>query len=285
MIEVPRGFVKKEKLARHDEAGKLEDVQLKSRAEVRNREDGIQEVAIVAGKQRVVLNEFLPKGTRFTGSEGAKKFSYDPGRLGYSPDMQEYMARIEFPSEKLGTLRGRLSLLHEMGHGLYARSSDRNPHNPRDFDLLNIAGGIADSILKSEAYQSIPLPNDRKDFYLSEFNKEWRHQSERRERERPGIAPLRYSELASAIHGFAKMERASWAEALQLSRRIKKERGVDILDGADSKVILPLIEAVSLRSYEEVYMPLLELIGEDKKLPTRDLFDKFLDALERYATS
>ena len=72
MAEAPNGFVKKEKLARHEQAGEREEIQFKSRAEVESREGGEQEVAIVEGERRVVLNEFLPDDVRFSGSKGAE---------------------------------------------------------------------------------------------------------------------------------------------------------------------------------------------------------------------
>jgi len=279
MDERVRLFVDTEKLDKLDET-KAPEKQLESLAEVVDRPEGEQEVSILAGDRRVVLNEYLPKGFLFDGSDGAE-FKCHAGQPDYwSGKAPEHAPRVEFPPEKLNTLEGRLSLLHEMGHGLLMGVREFEPKRYHAY-LRSIAEEIIHSIQRSSLYQEAKSPDERQKVYIEEFKKAWQHRSE--QKQKAGHAPLRYEDLTAAIRELAEWERGAWAEALRLRTRIAKEKGIDVLEGADTRTLFAHIKTVGLKSYEEAYKPLMQLGAKDDQITRRDWMDRIFDWLERKA--
>src|SRR3989344_7731294 len=279
MDERARLFVDTGKLTTLAKTASLEE-QLQSLAEVVDRPGGEQEVSISAGDRRVVLNEYLPKGIQFDGSEGAK-FEYHAGQPDYwSGKAPEHAPRVEFPPEARNTLEGRLSLFHEMGHGLMMRSKGFEPKRHHAY-LRSIAEEIIRSVRKSSPDREAKTSDERQKIYIEEFKNAWQRRSE--QEQKAGHAPLRYEDLTAAIRELAEWERGAWAEALRLRTRIAEEKGIDVLEGADTRTLFAHIETVGLQSYEDVYKPLMQLGAKDDQITRRDWMDRIFDWLERKA--
>ena len=283
MVEASDGFVRKEKLARHDQAGVLKERQFRSRAEVESREDGEQEVAIVEDERRVVLNEFLPGDVRFAGTKGAEFGHRNIRNPRAKSEDKMFVGQVEFPPEELNTLTGRLALLHEMAHGIKGFSSPDRP-NRKMRETIDTAYKVYDSIKRSRALQEIASPEEHNSRYVEEFKKGW--ERENTEHQKKGFAALRYTELAKAIETLAGYERNTWVEALALHHRIKENSGVDILGGASTKEIFRVVESEALGDYERIYGPLLRLAGEkDVEGIRQSWIDRLFNRLEAWASS
>jgi len=276
MIETSRLFVKKEKLVRHTALEALEERRLRSRVQVIGSLEGGQIVEIVDGERRVALNRYLPERVHLIGSKDLP-FGYRNITEGGS-----WIGQVEFDPRRSNTLKGRLALLHEMGHGIDA-SSPENQMRKDQHHLIDTAYKIYESIMESDEWEKNVSAEHRDERFVEEFKKRW--EKENTDHQDKRFAPLRYRDLVETIKTLAERERHAWAETLLLRRRIRRDTDVDVLEEATTADIFRVVESEALGSYERIYGPLLRLAGEkDIEISKRDFLDKILDMLARLGT-
>jgi len=213
---------------------------LQSTVEVVVGEKGVaSNVFIVEGEKKFDLYEYLPKGAKFVADDffGHKFFPGDfENDKGLPP-------RVTFPREGINSVSGKLGILHEMGHAIMAheRGQSRSPHF---MDVIHTIDLVMRAIKKSDVYEQLKTQQERDEYLLQEFEKA----------RKSGWPPELQSDekMAESIQALAQEERSAWAGALQLSRKIKTEKNIDMFDEATFNDIRKLIDS-DLKDYQDAY--------------------------------
>lgn len=245
MSEASWGFIRPERNKSRDEGdnGWLD-------SEIEREGESAENVQIVVqiDGQKILLNEFVPEGTKFQ----VEGMHYLCGRNKGEERFTVILPERPFDEFGRDNVHGRLALLHEMGHvrtGIF----------PSLLEVNKAAKARAESIL-------IEIRTDYRKiidkFHIDQSSVEWKNFVEKEFPERwareetayvgSGVNPT-YENLLSFVHSLAKNERDAWANALRIQRQIKKEKGVDILEGASKDEIFKFIYDRALGSYEDEY--------------------------------
>lgn len=188
---------------------------------------------LVEGNKKINFKNFVPDGVEFI-TEDFLNFAYDPENRVLTID-----------EAKLNSLKGRLSLLHEMGHAI---DFDKNKGDSAEWiaqrELFEKINAIKIAILFSKNYSQSLTREAREAYFIKTFAE--------------GVKTLKIPEpdLEKFIKMLAKEERTAWAEALKLYRRIKQETEIDLLGGTQFKEMSQLLED-PLENYEKILGQLL----------------------------
>lgn len=233
-----------------EKVGKTQEPSLegppRSKVEIVKDEKGIvSHVFITEDDKRFDLYEYIPTGVTFVSSDfiGYKFFPGDPND-------KEHPPLVAFPPKEIDTISGRLGLLHEMGHAIREYGEDKRRQSSSQYfmELIHLIDLIVNAIRKSDTYQQLENQEEREKYISHEFEKT----------RKSGWPPQLQSDerMLESIQALAQEERAVWAEALRLYRKIKKEKDIDILGQTTSAHLRSLIDT-DLASYQNRYGKLI----------------------------
>lgn len=220
-----------------------------------------QILEVDAGEQKARLNDFLPEGVEFAGSEGARyNFDYDDSNSPPWETIIEY--KVRFPLEEINSVKGRLGLLHEMGHAANDLAQDAKGDKFRHL-IRGMAYLIRDKIVDSPNYKNIEDSASKNEYYIKQFKKRWRKESYRNTGE--GVPYLTFSRFLGQVDEWEQEEYDAWTRALEIYKRIKKETSIDLLRGATNNDIFNQINFYLAR-YEELWGVFLEYSRRSSRL-------------------
>jgi hypothetical protein len=250
--EPPRNFVRKEVSSLGDFEGvfKIDSRELESALSIVEDKLGNQELfLILEDGERLRLNDYLPQGIDFKGSP-QDKFSFGTQQLEHPSGETIEIARVSFDSELIDSVQGRLGLLHEIGHAIdYAENGDEA------IELRYILRKIKSDIINSVEFGWMDESDEKKDYFLKEFKEKWRNAA-RKYTETEGLR-FRYMDLIEALKELVRSERAAWSNGLNLYRKIKSERNIDLLEGANVLEVFDTVDR-ALTTYEQGYGSIID---------------------------
>jgi len=199
----------------------------------REKESNSADLVIIEGDKQVSLQEFLPSGVKFSLKRLGMVFSYNLENK-----------EVHFQTRNLNTLGGRLSLLHEMGHAI---DFSKNPESEKatEGDIWKQISEIRTALSSSKEFFDLPDEKSRNAYMLEGLIREF---------QKLDIPEDRLVEFTKSL---ARDERTAWAEALKLYRKIKKDKDLDLLEGAKTKDIIEFMEQASLGQYYKFFKRLL----------------------------
>lgn len=209
---------------------------LQSQIEVMRDEKGItSNVFIVEKDKKFDLYEYLPRGVVFVSTD-LPKYEFRNG----DPKSKDHPPLVCFPQKEANSVSGRLGILHEMGHAIVA---ERNNYRSSLYESLQrYIPLVVKSIRQSAEYEKLEDQKSRESYIAREFQRAIKN------------SPMPESDenILVAIKDQARVERSAWANALQLYRKIKKEKGINFLGETNSKEILEMVNS-NLASYQSAY--------------------------------
>jgi hypothetical protein len=251
--ETPRNFVRKNvpPLNEFESAFKTESRQLDSKFRLVEDKLGSQELFLSSQEgEDLRLNDYLPKGVEFRGGpEG--KFSCGTQSLEHPDGELINIHQVSFDSEIIDTAYGRLALLHEIGHGIDYVENNGDKEAESRFVIRNIRRDI----INGADYMWMDESEEKQKWFLEEFKERWRNAA-KKYTEKDGLK-FRYKDLIDALQEFVRSERDAWSNGLKLYRKIKAERGIDILEGARTSEIFESANN-ALATYEAAYGLILD---------------------------
>lgn len=195
-----------------------------------DREGEPGDLFIREGDKKINLREFMPKKVllRF-----ADRFAYD------SVNNIIFLEQLEITTPK-----GRLALLHEIGHSIDFQNNEVQQKQLAVQD-------IAKRINKVQVKLIISEPSE----YLEDQKK---HEAYLTENLPKIIKELNIpvKSIEFFIKNMARNERTAWAEALKLHRKIKRDAGINILGDLENKEVIDFMKD-ALGKYEKVFGQLL----------------------------
>lgn len=200
---------------------------------IKDKEGKVVDIEFVDKDKKLRLQEILPPDVKLNASKFFA-FSYDPTIRTLTFDV----------NENINSLMARLGFLHETGHAI---DFDKNPEIVGELiehrDILQKIADIQLDIISSESYSKL-LPEQKGEYLFRALSRGLKNSNVPKDK------------LSELIKIKARNERMGWAEALKLYRRIKKDKGLDILTGFKNKEIFELMNN-ALGNYEKVYRDLL----------------------------
>lgn len=197
----------------------------------------IKSVMIIEGDKKIDLYEFLPIGTVFIANDQAN-YLFWPG----DPKSKNHPPMVEFPVQEVNSINGRLGILHEIGEAICA-SKCNYPDWYFSNNIIRTIEVTIKFIWRRLEYRRLKKQASKDNYLRKEFWKEME-----------SGPSFKYSReiILATIRKLARKERDAWAEALKVYRRIKSEKGIDILGGVKSESITKALEG-DLASYHLAY--------------------------------
>ena len=257
MFETPRHFVRKN-IQPHDQKPDSlypESRPLESRFVVVENENKKQELILKSSEgNEFSLNEYLPEDVVFKGAVG-NEFSYAFADVG-PPYRRIIEHQVRFDTNTIDTVGGRLALLHEIGHAIDYSSSPESKIAKFTHLTRSLISQIRHDIVHSPEYLSIQDPEEKEVFFVQKFREGWKVKAKEFAGER--IPHFKYKDLITGFGHMVREERAAWANALRLYRRIKTEHSVDLFENAETSEVFDWVNGKALASYEGAFGSILD---------------------------
>ncbi len=201
-------------------------------------------VIVIEGEKRLDLCEFLPEGTVFYAHDSPPGFTFS-GYHFWPRDLRssDNSSIVDFPVREMNSPSGRLGILHEIGHALTTIPSWYSYY---DRDLFRLIQLTTKFICESPQYQRLKTQKYRDALLVKEFYRQMQSSP----------VPKSEEEIEKCIKAFFRDERMAWAVGLKLYRRIKDERGIDLLGGMKREEAFNMVNH-DLESYQNIYGKLL----------------------------
>ncbi|HEY0010737.1 MAG TPA: hypothetical protein VGB97_02375 [Candidatus Paceibacterota bacterium] len=252
-----RNFVRKTEpqLPKFEGAFKPESRELESKfrlAEDRQAlQVGSQELFIsLHDREELRLNDYVPEGVEFRG-EPKSRFSCGIQTFTLPDGEVTNIYEVRFNSETIDTVQGRLGLLHEIGHAI-----DYAEHNGDEgIESRFVIKKIESDIINNAEFMWMDESEEKQRWFLQTFKKKWREAAKEYSAE-VGLK-FRYKDLIDGLREFVRCERDAWGKGLNLYRKIQSERGIDVLEGAESTEIFDSVNR-ALKSYERGYGSIID---------------------------
>lgn len=199
-------------------------------------------IEVVRGEEKEILDLIV--------EDGAKKFSvkeYAPPAVSFKKNW----AFAYYPEERVVGIRtkelpiafGRLALLHEIGHAIdYEKHPEFLEERKKTEDTERVIRRANIDVLAEEdiEYTSKLKEEERNKILMEKFYENVKKLN------------LPQDELKNYIDLSVRLERGAHAEALNLYRKIKKDKEIDLLAGLKNKDIIELTN-YSLKANDDIY--------------------------------
>jgi hypothetical protein len=252
---------------------------LESKFRLTTNENGNQELVLVLpdGKHKLNLNHYLPGNVKLRGGPNNKFSCKELEKSEFLPEKAIPQVEVTFDSEQIDTVRGRLGLLHEIGHGVdYPRPAAEKFSSLQKMIIKEIKRDIVDSVeyMWMEPNMFMDDSEDSKDkqaFFIAQFRKKWR-EAGKKYAAKAG-PKFKYGDLIEALGFLVRSERDAWGNALKLYKKIKTQHNIDLLEGAKGSEIFYSVDR-ALATYERAYGSIINDFR--KKGPLRKLIESYL---------
>lgn len=240
---------------------KEKEPQLKSQIEIiKDSKEIATSILVREGDKTIELLELLPANVIYqVRNEGSPFSDYY-----YSWDNP---ARVSFPAREINTIDGRLAMLHEIGHAIYAEEHQEK-HPPYD-DLAILHFRIFEKYAKLSAAYKRTKPENRDKYLTKKFEQEMIKKDRNPYfKDQGGYRLMLFREIKLLF----KHEREAWKEALKFRRKILQQKGIDLLANIDDQRIKKTLAQsfdLRLQTYDKYFTP-----------EQQQEFVTFIDAIE-----